>query len=151
MAGDFNSRSTLFWEEDIENREGRIFSNFLLTNNLEELINEPTHVRDDGSQSCLDLICPDQSYIFYRQGVFPPFHTHPKHNIVHANLNLNFSPPPPPHHHHHHHHHLINAKFGITKNAKTGLIQKELLRMNGDDLFFNLNVNKMSFVFTETL
>ena len=37
-------------------REGRLF------NNLEEQINEPTHIRDDGSQSCIDLICTDQPY-----------------------------------------------------------------------------------------
>ena len=27
-----------------------------ISNNLEELISEPTHIRDDGSQSCIDLI-----------------------------------------------------------------------------------------------
>ena len=49
--------------------EGRVFNNFLISNNLEELINEPTHIRDDGSQSCIDLICTDQSYIFTETGV----------------------------------------------------------------------------------
>ncbi len=29
ISGDFNERSPLFWENDIENREGRRFSNFL--------------------------------------------------------------------------------------------------------------------------
>ena len=47
ITGDFNARSPLFWEYDIENREGRVFSNFLMSNNLEELINEPTHTRED--------------------------------------------------------------------------------------------------------
>ena len=28
--GDYNARSTLFWENDITNWEGRIFSDFLL-------------------------------------------------------------------------------------------------------------------------
>ena len=50
----------------METREGCILSNFLLSNNLEELINEPTHIRDDGSQSCIDMLCTDQPYIFYR-------------------------------------------------------------------------------------
>ena len=62
ITGD--SRSPLFWENDIENWEGRIFSIFLLSNNLEELINEPTHIRDDGTQTCIDLICTDQPYRF---------------------------------------------------------------------------------------
>ena len=28
LTGDFNARSPLFWESDIENREGRVFNNF---------------------------------------------------------------------------------------------------------------------------
>ena len=45
---------------------GRIFCNFLVSNNLAKLINEPTHIRDDGTQTCIGLICTDQPYIFYR-------------------------------------------------------------------------------------
>ena len=50
FTGDYHCRSSLFWENDIENWIGRIFSNFLLSNNLVKLINEPTHIRDDGTQ-----------------------------------------------------------------------------------------------------
>ena len=50
LCGDFNARSPLFWEADAETREGEI------SKNMEELITEPTHVRDNGSQSCIDLI-----------------------------------------------------------------------------------------------
>ena len=62
ITGDFNARSPLFWENDTENSRGRTLSNFILSNNLDELINEPTHIRDDGSQSCIDLICTDQPF-----------------------------------------------------------------------------------------
>ena len=41
ITGDFNARSPLFWENDIENREGRVLSNFLISNNIEELIMSP--------------------------------------------------------------------------------------------------------------
>ena len=66
LTGDFNARSSLFWENDTENRGGRVFNNFLISNNLEELINEPTHIRDDGSQSCIDLICTGPALCFHR-------------------------------------------------------------------------------------
>ena len=46
-----------FWENDTENSRGRTLSNFIISNNLDELITEPTHIRDDGSQPCIDLIC----------------------------------------------------------------------------------------------
>ena len=71
LTGDFNARSPLFWENDTENRGGRVFNNVLISNNLEELINEPTHIRDDDSQSCIDLICTDQPYVFIEVGVLP--------------------------------------------------------------------------------
>ena len=38
LTGDFNARSPLFWENDTATREGRMFSDFLLSN--EALINE---------------------------------------------------------------------------------------------------------------
>ena len=72
ITGDFNSRSPLFWENDIENSEGRVFNNFLISNNLEELINEPTHIRDCDPQYCIVLMCTDQPYIFNETGFFHP-------------------------------------------------------------------------------
>ena len=51
-----------FWENDTENSRGRVLSNIIYSNNLDGLINEPTHIRDDGSQSCIDLICTDQPF-----------------------------------------------------------------------------------------
>ena len=71
ICGDFNARSPLFWENDTGTKEGEIFNNFIISNNMEELINEPTHIRDNGSQSCIDLICTDQPYLFVESGVKP--------------------------------------------------------------------------------
>ena len=76
LIGDFNARSPLFWEHDTETREGRVFNNFLLSNNLEELINEPTHFRENGTQSCMDLVCTDQSYLFTDTRVLPSLDSH---------------------------------------------------------------------------
>ena len=42
LCGDFNARFPLFLEDDSGNREGDILSNFLISNNMEEPINEPT-------------------------------------------------------------------------------------------------------------
>ena len=95
LTGDFNSRSPLFWEYGIENREGRVLSNFLMSNNLEGQINEPTHIREDGSQTCIDLICTDQPYTFTEFGVFPSLDSHSKHNIIHGSLNFHIPCPPP--------------------------------------------------------
>ena len=139
ITGDYNSRSSLFWENDIENWEGRLFSHFLLSNNLEELINEPTHIRDDGTQTCIDLICTDQPYLFTDTGLLPTLDPHSKHNIIHGTLNFNLPSPPP-----------YKRKVWDYKSAKINLIHEELSNTNWNDLFFNLNSNEMCLLFTDT-
>ena len=94
LCGDFNARSPLFWEGDSENNGGRLINNFLIANNLEQLINEPTHVRDDGSQSCIDLICTDQPFTFMETGVLSSLYPHSKRNIIYGLKNLIIPCPP---------------------------------------------------------
>ena len=55
LCGDFNARSPLFWEGDVENKEGRLFNNPLISNHLVQFINEPTYVTDDGPYLALIL------------------------------------------------------------------------------------------------
>ena len=72
LCGDFNARSPLFWEGDSENHEGRLFNNLLMSNHLEQLIDEPTHVHDDVSQSCIDSIFTNQPFTFMETGFCHP-------------------------------------------------------------------------------
>ena len=138
LSGDFNARSPLFWEGDSENTAGRIFNNFLISNHLEQLINEPTHIRDDGCQSCIDLICTDQPYIFTETGVLSSLDSHSKHNIIHGTLNINIPRPPP-----------YQRKIWDYKTAKTDQIRADMSNVNWQDLFSNLNVNEKGLVFTD--
>ena len=94
LCGDFNARSPFFCDQDIETREGRTFNSFLLTNDLIDVINEPTHIRDNGSQSCIDLICTNQVHLFTETGVLPSLDSHSKHNIIHMD-HLSFIYPQP--------------------------------------------------------
>jgi len=140
LTGDFNARSPLFCDHDIENKEGRTFNNFLLTNNLEELINEPTHIRDNGSQSCIDLLCTDQAYLFTKTGVYPSLDSHSKHNIIHGTLNFNIHCPPP-----------YKRKIWDYSAAPNELIKEKLKNTNWFDLFYKLNVNEMSIIFSDVI
>ena len=140
ITGDFNARSPLFWENDTENSRGRTLSNFIISNNLDELINEPTHIRDDGSQSCIDLICTDQPSFFSETGVLPSLDSNSKHNIIYVYLNFHIPRPPP-----------YKRKVWSYKTAKIDLIRTELLCTNWRYLFFDLNVTEMALVFTDTL
>ena len=55
ITGDFNCRSTQWWENDIENNEGKLFEPVTSDLGLHQLISEPTHLMGD-SKSCIDLI-----------------------------------------------------------------------------------------------
>ena len=52
LTGDFNCRSSQWWEEDVEHPEGTALDELIETNNLCQLINEPTNIRGRG---CLVL------------------------------------------------------------------------------------------------
>ena len=117
-----------------------MLNDFLISNNLEELINEPTHIRNDGSQSCIDLICTNQPFFFTDTGVLPSLDSHSKHNIIYGTLNFNTPRPPP-----------YKRKVWLYKSAKINLIRKNLLNTDWNTLFSALNVNEMSLVFTDVV
>ena len=62
LTGDFNARSSFFWVNDADTTEGRILGDVSISNNLEHLVNEPIHIRDDGTTTCIDLIFTNQKY-----------------------------------------------------------------------------------------
>ena len=140
LSGDFNARSPLFWEGDTETREGKIFSNFLMNHNMEELIKEPTHIRDSGSQSCIDLICTDQPFLFVESGVLPSLDSHSKHNIIQGRLNFHTPSPPP-----------YKRRIWDYGKANIEEIRKNLSETNWQTLFYQLSANEMALVFTDTV
>ena len=99
----------------------------------------PSH-RDDGSQSCIDLVCTDQSYVFTDTGVLPFLDPHSKHNIIHGSLNFHIPCPPP-----------YKRKVWEYKTAKSNMIRLELFNTNWHSLFLGLNASEMSLVFTDVL
>ena len=85
ITGDFNCKSTQWWESDIENNEGKLFENIegKLTADigLNQLISEPTHLMGS-SKSCIDLLFTDQPNLITDSGVHPSLHEHCHHHIV---------------------------------------------------------------------
>ena len=139
LCGDFNARSPLFWEGDSLNDGGQIFNDFQIANHLEQLINEPTHVRDDGSQSCIDLICTDQPFTFMESGVLSSLDLHSKHNIIYGVINMSIPCPP-----------SYKRKIYDYNNANSDLIRADLLKINWNDLFHNLNTHEKGLIFSDT-
>ena len=94
FAGDFNCRSSQWGTEDIENPEGEALDEFMETNSLYQLLNEPTNIRNE-SMSCIDLIITDQPNMFVDYRVHPFLDIHCQHQIIFGNLNLSMPSPPP--------------------------------------------------------
>ena len=94
ITGDFNCRSTQWWENEIENNEGKLFEPLVSDNGLHQLISEPTHLIGD-SKSCIDLIFTDQPNLIIESGVHPSLHEQCHHQIVFGKLSVsNIALPP---------------------------------------------------------
>ena len=83
ITGDFNCLSTAWWENYIENNEGRLFEPFASKLGLHQVISERTQLLGD-SKSCIDLIFTDQPNLFIETGVHPSLHSHSHHQIVYG-------------------------------------------------------------------
>ena len=94
ITGDFNCRSSQWWEDDIDNEEGKICEPLTSDLGLHQLITEPTHIMGD-SKSCIDVIFTDQPNLFLESGVHPSLHEQCHHQIVYGELSVrNLAPPP---------------------------------------------------------
>ena len=94
ITGDFNCRSSQWWENDIENNEGKLFEPLTSDLGFHQLISEPTHSMGD-SRSCIDLIFTDQPNLIIESGVHPSLHDKCHHQIVYGKLSVsNIALPP---------------------------------------------------------
>ena len=138
LTGDFNARSSYFWEDDTDTREGQTLCELSISNNLEELISEPTHIRDDGSQSCIDLIFTDQKYAFTDVQVIPHSEAQSKHLIVHGKINFSVPCPPP-----------YRRKVWNYDRANPTKISADWNSVDWDNSFLNRDINEMASIFSE--
>ena len=93
ITGDFNSRSSLWWQNDINTLEGSKLFSLTSANGFSQLINEPTHIQTNSS-SCIDLIFTDQPNLSVNSGVHSSLHLNCHHQIVHSSFDLNIYYPP---------------------------------------------------------
>ena len=94
ITKDFKCRSSQCWKGGENHPEGKAFDEFLDTNSLNQLINEPTNIRRE-SMSCIDLIITDQPNLFVESGNNPALEWQCQHHLVYGKLNLSMLAPPP--------------------------------------------------------
>ena len=85
--GDFNAKSSNWYNKDITSDEGRKTETVTSQNGLQQEINTPTHILNYSS-SCIDLIFNSQPNLQIESGVHPSLHPNCHHQIVFAKFNL---------------------------------------------------------------
>ena len=94
LTGDLNCRSSHWWPQDAEEPEGMALEELIETNNLHQLIDEPTNIRGE-AMSCIDLIITDQPNLFLQSGVHSSLDQNCQHQIIYGKINISLPSPPP--------------------------------------------------------
>ena len=85
--GDFNAKSSNWYNKDITSDEGRKIEAVTSQNGLHQEINEPAHVLNNSSL-CIHLIFNSQPNLLIESGVHPSLHPICHHQIIFAKFNL---------------------------------------------------------------
>ena len=139
VTGDFNSRCSSWWSNDINTTEGLKLLSLTSSNGSTQLIHEPTHIQANSS-SCIDLVFTNQPNLSVNSGVHASLHPNCHHQITRSNFNLNIYYPPP-------YQRLI---WGY-KKADANIIRKALDSVNWERLFDGKNINAQVISLNETI
>ena len=136
LTGDLNCRSSQWWAQDVEEPEGMALEELIETNNLHQLIDEPTNIRGE-AMSCIDLIITDQPNLFLQSGVHSSLDQNCQHQIIYGKINISLPPPPP--------YKRTVWEYGKANVAK---IKADLNAVDWKTLFTGLGSEDMADIFT---
>ena len=139
LLGDYNARNTNWWHHDITTTEGVQLETTTTIYGLQQLIDEPTHIRKNSS-SCNDLIFASQPNLIINRGTHPSLHENCQHQITFAKARLRVKYPPP-------------YKRHVSNYAKANAngINKVISQFNWQGSFTNLPINEQVNLFNSTL
>ena len=123
--GDFNAKSSNWYNKDITSNEGRKIEAVTSQNDLHQEINEPTHILNNSS-SCIDLIFNSQPNFLIECGVHPSLHSNCHHQIIYER-NLTY------------------------QKAYIDLIKRAINSFDWEKVFSNIDVNNMVSIFNQTI
>ena len=135
--GDFNAKSSLWYNNDITAYEGSKIDGATSQFGLQQIIKEPTHFIGDSS-SCIDLIFISQSNLVMESGVHSSLHTNCHHHITFALPPLHYPSP-------------YEREVWHYQNANVDQIRQAISEFPWDNHFTNINVNEQVQLFTQTI
>ena len=112
----------------------------MMVNDLEQLINEPTHFQTDCSPHCVDLILTNNPSAFVNSEVIPSPDELYKPKIIQGNINFSVPCPPP-----------YKRTFWKYERADTEMIKECIKTIDWKTSFQSKTVDEMTSCFTDTL
>ena len=111
----------------------------MLFNQMDQIINEPTHFPRENIETCIDLILTNQPNLFVHSGVIQSPDLNCKHQIIHGTLNFSIPCPPP-----------YKRKLWSYSKANTNKIKENLNAINWNEYLDNKSVDEMVTSFNKT-
>ena len=139
LLGDYNARNTKWWHHDITTTEGTQLETTTTIYGLQQLIDEPSHIRKNSS-SCIDLIFTNQQNLIVNRGTHHFLHENCQNQFTFAEARLRVEYPPP------YKHHLWNGA-----KANVNPINKAISQFNWQRSVTNLPIHKQVNLFKSTL
>ena len=138
-TGDFNARSSSWWNNDSVTREDNEIESLTCSYRLSQLISDPTHILQNSS-SCIDLNFTNQPNFITDSGVHHSLHPNCHHQIVFSKLSFKIEYSP-----------IYEWLVWNCKNADTQSINKAIKMFNWEKLFRSKNIHDQLKLFNETI
>ena len=140
LSGDLNARSPVLWSGELdENFAGKKLAELITLGNMEQILDEPTHMPSDTTSTCIDLIITSNPSAITDHGVLPSLDPRCKHQIIFSQINFHVPPPP-----------KYKRTIWDYKACNLAALRRDLLAFDWN-AFANSDVNQMVEKFTSTL
>ena len=139
LTGDLNCRSKQWWPGDINSIVGMALDALLESNDLTQLIDQPTNIESTGV-SCVHLTITNQPNLFVDYGIHSSLDNFCHHQIIHSKVNVSVPSPPP-----------YRKQVWDYSKADEEEIWNTLLNIDWSFKFLDLTVDEMTSVFTASV
>ena len=137
--GNFNAKSSNWYNKDIASDERRKIEAATSQNGLHQEINEPTYILNN-STSCINLIFNSQPNLLIESGVHPSLRPNCHHQIAFAKFNLDIVYTP-----------LYEREIWHYQKVNIDLIKRAISSFDWEKAFSNIDIDKMISIFNQTI
>ena len=139
VTGDFNSRNSRWWKNDITNSAGLELDSLTSSAGYTQIMDKPTHAVNS-YMSCIDLIFCNNLNVISKQGVDVTIFDKCHHDIIYGRINIHVPLPPT----------YVHEVWDYGK-ANVENIEKAVSTFNWNKAFENLAIDEKVALLNQTL